>query len=120
MGAARTDAQGPRELGGYELLERTSVQDGVVSFRGLTNASVANVANLTYQGANAFRLNASSNAEGAVFNDRAFRGGMPLGGLAAGWFASRTSAPTVMTVNGALLACVAAWFLFRGRGVREL
>ena len=50
----------------------------------------------------------------------AFRGGMPLGSLAAGWFASRTSAPTVLTFNGLLLSLVAAWFLLRNQGVREL
>jgi MFS family permease len=50
----------------------------------------------------------------------AFRGGMPLGSLAAGWIASRTSAPTVLTVNGVLLSLVAAWFLLKSHGVREL
>ncbi len=50
----------------------------------------------------------------------AFRGGMPLGSLAAGWFASLTSAPTVLTVNGILLSCVAAWVLLKSYGVREL
>ena len=41
----------------------------------------------------------------------AFRGGMPLGSLVAGALATRTSAPAVLTVNGLLLALVAAWFL---------
>jgi MFS family permease len=41
----------------------------------------------------------------------AFRGGMPLGSLVAGWVASRTSAPGVLAVNGLLLGLVAAWFL---------
>ena len=50
----------------------------------------------------------------------AFRGGMPLGSLAAGWFASLTSAPTVLMVNGVLLSLVAAWFLLKSHGVREL
>jgi hypothetical protein len=50
----------------------------------------------------------------------AFRGGMPLGGLAAGWAATLTSAPTVLVVNGLLLSSVAAWFLLRRHGVREL
>jgi predicted MFS family arabinose efflux permease len=50
----------------------------------------------------------------------AFRGGMPLGSLAAGWIASATSAPIVLTVDGALLSLVAAWFLLRSHGVREL
>jgi MFS family permease len=50
----------------------------------------------------------------------AFRGGMPLGSLAAGWIASFTSAPQVLAVNGGLLLCVAAYFLVRSHGVREL
>jgi MFS family permease len=49
----------------------------------------------------------------------AFRGGMPLGGLVSGWIATATSAPTVLTINGALLSLLAAWFLFRGH-VRQL
>jgi MFS family permease len=50
----------------------------------------------------------------------AFRGGMPLGSLVAGTIASRTSAPIVLTVNGILLSFVAAWFLLKSHGVREL
>jgi len=50
----------------------------------------------------------------------AFRGGMPLGSLANGYLASTFSAPTVLVVNGALLAAVAAYFLFRSHGVREI
>lgn len=50
----------------------------------------------------------------------AFRGGMPLGSLAAGWIANLTSAPAVLTANGVLLSLVAAWFLARGHGLREL
>ncbi|HYT75967.1 MAG TPA: MFS transporter [Vicinamibacterales bacterium] len=50
----------------------------------------------------------------------AFRGGMPLGSLAAGYVASRTSAPLVLGVNGVLIFCVAAYFTIRSHGVREL
>jgi MFS family permease len=50
----------------------------------------------------------------------AFRGGMPLGSLAAGYAASRTSAPLVLEVNGMLILAVAAYFLIRSHGVREL
>lgn len=50
----------------------------------------------------------------------AFRGGMPLGSLAAGWIASLTSAPLVLGVNGGLIFCVAVYFLIRSHGVREL
>ncbi len=50
----------------------------------------------------------------------AFRGGMPLGSLAAGYAASRTSAPQVLEVNGMLILAVAIYFLVRSHGVREL
>jgi len=50
----------------------------------------------------------------------AFRGGMPLGSLAAGYAASRTSAPLVLVVNGILIFCVAAYFAIKSHGVREL
>ena len=50
----------------------------------------------------------------------AFRGGMPLGSLVSGWVATLTSAPTVLIMNGVLLSIVAAWFLLRRHGVREL
>jgi uncharacterized membrane protein SpoIIM required for sporulation len=45
---------------------------------------------------------------------------MPLGSLVAGYMATVTSPPTVLTVNGILLGAVAAWFLIKGGGVREL
>ena len=48
----------------------------------------------------------------------ALRGGGPIGGLVAGALADMFSAPSVMAVNGALLAVVAAAFLFfRGGGI---
>lgn len=50
----------------------------------------------------------------------AFRGGMPLGSLVAGYAATITSPATVLAVNGVLLASVAAWFLLKGRGVKGL
>jgi MFS family permease len=50
----------------------------------------------------------------------AFRGGMPLGSLAAGWLVSVSSAPVVMTINGLLLSLVAGTFLLKSREVREL
>jgi MFS family permease len=49
-----------------------------------------------------------------------FRGGMPLGSLAAGYIASRTSAPAVLGVNGVLILLVSAYFFIRSHGVREL
>jgi MFS family permease len=68
------------------------------------------------------QLNAPNEMRGRVMSIYmvAFRGGMPLGSLAAGWAASLTSAPAVLTVNGVLLCCVAAWFLLNSHGVREL
>ena len=50
----------------------------------------------------------------------AFRGGMPLGSLVAGYVATLASAPTVLTINGVLLSLVAAWFLIGHKSVREL
>jgi uncharacterized membrane protein YfcA len=50
----------------------------------------------------------------------AFRGGSPLGSLVSGWIAYRTSATTVLTVNGILLALVAIVVLTRARGVRTM
>jgi MFS family permease len=50
----------------------------------------------------------------------AFRGGMPLGSLFGGWVASLVSAPAVLMLNGVLMSLVAAWFLLRSDGVREL
>jgi MFS family permease len=41
----------------------------------------------------------------------AFRGGMPLGSLTAGYLANVWSVPTVLLVNGILLAIVAGYFL---------
>ena len=50
----------------------------------------------------------------------AFRGGMPLGSLWGGYAASLSSAPYVLAVNGALVSLVAAYFLSRSHGIREL
>ncbi len=68
------------------------------------------------------QLNAPNAMRGRVVSSYmvAFRGGMPLGSLVAGWLASITSAPVVLIVNGALLALMALVFLVKGRGVRDL
>jgi MFS family permease len=50
----------------------------------------------------------------------AFRGGMPLGSLAAGYFATFSSAPQILAINGVLVSAVAIYFLLRSHGVREL
>jgi predicted MFS family arabinose efflux permease len=44
----------------------------------------------------------------------AFRGGMPIGNLLAGWVAQRWSITTALSVNGAVLAVVALIFILRG------
>jgi predicted MFS family arabinose efflux permease len=44
----------------------------------------------------------------------AFRGGMPLGSLLAGWVAQRWSITIALAVNGSVLAVIAAVFLVRG------
>jgi predicted MFS family arabinose efflux permease len=49
----------------------------------------------------------------------AFRGGMPLGSLAAGYAANITSAPATMIATGLLLSVVAATFLFRAKTVSQ-
>lgn len=50
----------------------------------------------------------------------AFRGGMPLGALASGYAATFVTASAVMQINGILLIAVAAYFLLRNHGVREI
>jgi MFS family permease len=50
----------------------------------------------------------------------AFRGGMPLGSLVSGYFASKIGTPQVISINGVLLVVVAIYFLLvRSHGVRE-
>ena len=50
----------------------------------------------------------------------AFRGGMPIGSLVAGYLATLASAPVVLTINGVLMSVVAAWFLLTRPAVRDL
>jgi MFS family permease len=68
------------------------------------------------------QLNAPNEMRGRVMSIYmvAFRGGMPVGSLIGGWLATLTSAPAVLFVNGLLLTVVAAWFLLKSHGVREL
>jgi MFS family permease len=49
----------------------------------------------------------------------AFRGGMPLGSLVSGYFATLIGVPLVIGINGMLLVVVAMYFLIRSHGVRE-
>ena len=49
----------------------------------------------------------------------AFRGGMPLGSLVSGYLATYLGAPLVIGINGALLVCVAIYFLSRNHGVLD-
>ncbi len=50
----------------------------------------------------------------------AFRGGMPLGSLTAGYFANVFSAPAVLMVNGVLMVGVGAYVLATYRKLREI
>tara|TARA_B100000470_G_C19715988_1_gene357717 strand:- start:264 stop:977 length:714 start_codon:yes stop_codon:yes gene_type:complete len=50
----------------------------------------------------------------------AFRGGIPLGNLIAGFVADRISAPFVLGINGMALTVIACYFLTRSHGVRTL
>jgi len=49
----------------------------------------------------------------------AFRGGMPLGNLIAGYVASRWSITTALGINGGVLAMVALFFILRGTKLDE-
>jgi len=50
----------------------------------------------------------------------AFRGGMPLGSLLSGYFATFIGSPMVIGINGVLLVLVAIYFLvIRSHGIRE-
>jgi MFS family permease len=50
----------------------------------------------------------------------AFRGGMPLGSLASGYFATLLGTQTIIGINGILLVLVALYFLvIRSHGIRE-
>ena len=50
----------------------------------------------------------------------AFRGGMPLGDLMAGWLASQYSPTLALIVLGTLLGGVAIGFLVSSSGVKRL
>lgn len=51
----------------------------------------------------------------------AFRGGSPLGGLASGWLITQVgSAPAMLAVNGLALVLIAAFFLVRGHGIKDV
>jgi predicted MFS family arabinose efflux permease len=49
----------------------------------------------------------------------AFRGGMPIGNLVAGYVAQRWSISIALAVNGTVLAAIAAGFLIRGTNLDE-
>jgi MFS family permease len=50
----------------------------------------------------------------------AFRGGMPIGSLVSGYFATLIGAPWVIGINGMLLVVVAVYFLLSNHGVRNV
>jgi predicted MFS family arabinose efflux permease len=62
------------------------------------------------------QLTTSDNMRGRVMSIfmLAFRGGMPLGNLIAGYVAQRWSITTALAVNGAILAVVALVFIIKG------
>jgi len=61
------------------------------------------------------QLTASDEMRGRVMSIfmLAFRGGMPLGNLLAGWVAQRWSISVALGINGAVLASVALYFIAR-------
>jgi MFS family permease len=100
----------------FSLSRMTWLSDLLLFFTG---ASLLMVFSMT---ASLVQLIVPDNLRGRVMSIYmvAFRGGMPLGSLAAGWIASVTSAPQVLAVNGSLILCVAMYFLLKSHGVREL
>jgi predicted MFS family arabinose efflux permease len=68
------------------------------------------------------QLIAPDNMRGRVMSIylEAFRGGMPNGSLVSGYFASDTTASTVLVVNGILLTMVSIYFLLRNQEIRAL
>jgi hypothetical protein len=50
----------------------------------------------------------------------AFRGGMPMGNLVAGWLVPIFTAPLVLAVNGLLLVALGSYYLLVQRRVAEL
>jgi len=50
----------------------------------------------------------------------AFRGGMPLGNLLAGWVTQKSSLAIALTANGAMLAIIATLFLISKRDLDEV
>ena len=50
----------------------------------------------------------------------AFRGGMPLGNLVAGWVTQRSSLAVALTANGAMLAVIAGLFLLSRKNLDDL
>jgi predicted MFS family arabinose efflux permease len=67
------------------------------------------------------QLTASDEMRGRVMSIfmLAFRGGMPLGNLIAGYVAQRWSISVALAVNGAVLAAVALYFILRGTKLDE-
>jgi predicted MFS family arabinose efflux permease len=67
------------------------------------------------------QLTASDEMRGRVMSIfmLAFRGGMPLGNLIAGYVAQRWSISVALAVNGSILAAVALFFVLRGTNLDE-
>src|SRR5204862_7174163 len=50
----------------------------------------------------------------------AFRGGMPLGALLAGWITQRWSLGSALTMNGLMLAFIATAFMMSGKNLDDV
>ena len=55
----------------------------------------------------------------SIYN-AAFRGGMPLGSVIAGYLIKQTSAPMVLVSNGVVVVLIAAYFLLLGKKLAKL
>ncbi len=68
------------------------------------------------------QLNVQEGMRGRIMSvhNTAFRGVMPVSNLSCGYLAERFGANRVMSVNGAVLALVAAWYALTGNAVNRL
>ena len=68
------------------------------------------------------QLNVSEEIRGRVMSIfmLAFRGGMPLGNLVAGYFASKFSPSQALFALGCILASIAMGFLLSDSGIKKL
>lgn len=101
----------------FALSPRVEISIGILFFTGALLVMCFSINNSLVQ------LLAPPELRGRVVSIymMAFRGGSPLGGLASGWLITQVgSAPAMLAVNGIVLAVVAAIFLVRGHGIKEV